>query len=202
MVEPISTGLAIASIASGIASNNARRSAERKQRRVQRGLVGLEREALEDRREQFEEDARRQARAFENQLHDRGIARSTIALEDRAAFLRELERQRAGLGREERRLDLGVVSGNIESELKRDLLRANQIQQAILGATALYDAGVFTPTPIPDSRAGYDMMNITNPINLSGLGMTNTLAHPALHPTSGVVGQGVQTGGSFTGFTQ
>lgn len=152
MVEPITLGLGVASLASGLLGGRAQDRAASRQRRLQRAEIATQREELAEAKEAFEEEQDRIARAIANSLVDRGISSSSIAEGAKQRFVAQRGRGEMALDRRRRRLEAGIISGNIQQDLQTALQRANQLQNTIGLVGLLAQSGIFGGGPAPAGR--------------------------------------------------
>jgi len=123
-------GTAIGLIGSGISSvvgNRAKNRASRKRRRLQLSNRRLQREGLDDKEEALREKFDLAEQALENSLANRGVDLSTIADFQNELFGRRKARAFNALSRDRERVRLRGNAIEIQDELNRNILRANQI---------------------------------------------------------------------------
>lgn len=148
MVDPITIGLGVASLAGGLMGGRAQDRARRRARRQERAEIGLQQQELADAQEAFTERQDRIARSIANALANRGISSSSIAEEAKQQFVGERARGQRVLDRQAQRLQAGITSRNIQNDLQQALQRANQLQSTI-GLVGLLAQGFGGASPTP-----------------------------------------------------
>jgi hypothetical protein len=167
MVEPITIGLGLASLAGGLMGNRAQSRARKRLRKQEKAELNLQRGELADAREAFEQDQDRIARSIANALANRGISNSSIADETRDQFVAQRARGERALDRQHQRLEAGITTRNIQQDLQTAMNRANQLQNVIglVGLAAEY--GIFDggqqniPTAVGTQSFGTDLGGAT-----------------------------------------